>query len=56
MNMLEKLIQQEQELKRKEVLNESKGYLSPKINVEELLRNGCITADDYYKSINDGNI
>lgn len=24
--------------------------LSPKIDIEELLRNGCITADDYRKS------
>ena len=49
--MLEKLIEQEQELQQNQVLQESNGYLSPKINVEALLKNGCITADDYHKQI-----
>lgn len=49
--MLDKLIKQEIELKKRQVLKEANGYLSPKIDVEKLLNDGCITADDYHRQI-----
>lgn len=47
--MLEKLRRQEIRLVKEQQsqLNEKKIKLSPKIDVEESLRNGYITADDY---------
>lgn len=50
--MLTKLKQQETKLvnEQKSQLNETKITLSPKINIEEKLRNGYISADDYKKS------
>lgn len=49
--MLDKLIKQEIEPKKRQVLKEANGYLSPKIDVEKLLSDGCITADDYHRQI-----
>lgn len=52
--MLELLKEQEkrltQEQKGTAASNEEKNKLSPKIDIEECLRNGYITADDYRKS------
>ena len=50
--MLEKLKEQEARLVKEQQsqLHEGKIKLSPKIDIEECLRNGYITADDYRKS------
>ena len=50
--MLEKLKKQEAMIIKedKQYLQEGKIKLSPKIDVEECLRNGYITADDYEKT------
>lgn len=50
--MLEKLKEQEARLVKEQQrqLHEGKIRLSPKIDIEEKLRNGYITADDYEKS------
>lgn len=50
--MLEKLLAQEARLVKEQErhLQEGPIKLSPKINIEEKLRNGYITADDYRKS------
>ena len=50
--MLEKFKEQEAMIikKDKQYLQEGKIKLSPKIDVEECLRNGGITADDYRKT------
>ena len=50
--MLEKLKEQEAMIIKedKQYLQEGKIKLSPKIDVEECLRNGGITADDYRKT------
>ena len=50
--MLEKLMEQEARLVKEQQshLHEGKIKLSPKIDVEECLRNGYITADDYEKT------
>ena len=50
--MLEKLKEQEAMIIKedKQYLQEGKIKLSPKIDVEECLRNGYITADDYEKT------
>lgn len=32
-------------------INEAVQYLSPKIDIQEKLKNGYITADDYLKSL-----
>lgn len=50
--MLEKLKEQEARLVAEQMKNAPKGpiKLSPKIDIEECLRNGGITADDYEKS------
>lgn len=50
--MLEKLKEQEARLVKEQQshLHEGKIKLSPKIDVEECLRNGYITADDYRKT------
>ena len=50
--MLEKLMEQEARLVKEQQshLQEGKIKLSPKIDVEECLRKGYITADDYEKS------
>ena len=50
--MLEKLKEQEARLVKEQQsqLHEGKIKLSPKIDIEECLRNGGITADDYRKS------
>ena len=47
--MIEKLLEQEKRLKEKEVLIETT-YRSPKIDVDELLKKGYISAEDYEKS------
>lgn len=51
-NMLEELIKQEEILVKEQQsqLQEGKIKLSPKIDIEEKLRNGYITADDYEKT------
>jgi len=49
--MVEKLLKEEAEFRSKEIIEESGEIaLSPKIDVEALLRNGAITLDDYRKS------
>lgn len=50
--MLEILKEQEKEIieSDKQKIQEGKIKLSPKIDIEESLRNGYITADDYRKS------
>lgn len=50
--MLEILKEQEKEIieSDKHKIQEGKIKLSPKIDIEESLRNGYITADDYRKS------
>ena len=50
--MLEKLKEQEARLVTEQMKNAPKGpiKLSPKIDIEECLRNGGISADDYEKS------
>lgn len=50
--MLEKLKKQEARLVREQLQHMPKGKikLSPKIDIEECLRNGYITADDYEKT------
>ena len=50
--MLEKLKEQEARLVKEQQcqLHEGKIKLSPKIDIEECIRNGGITADDYRKS------
>ena len=50
--MLEKLKEQEAMIIKedKQYLQEGKIKLSPKIDVEECLRNGYITSDDYEKN------
>ncbi|WP_407401193.1 hypothetical protein [Sodaliphilus sp.] len=50
--MLEILKEQEARLVKEQQrhLHEGKIKLSPKINIEECLRNGGITAEDYRKS------
>ena len=50
--MLEILKEQEARLVKEQQrhLHEGKIKLSPKINIEEKLRNGYITADDYEKT------
>ena len=52
MNMLEKLKEQEKRLVKEQrmELSEKKIKLSPKINIEEKLKNGYISADDYRKT------
>ncbi len=37
---------------KKNKINEAVQYLSPKINIQEKLKNGYITADDYLKRLN----
>lgn len=58
--MLEKLKEQEARLVKEQQshLHEGKIGLSPKLDIEEKLRNGYITAEDYRKSLsnNNGNI
>lgn len=50
--MLERLKEQEARLikEKQSRLQEGKIMLSPKIDIEESLRNGYITADDYEKT------
>lgn len=50
--MLEKLKEQEARIIKedKQYLQEGKIKLSPKIDIENKLRNGYITADDYRKT------
>ena len=50
--MLSLLKEQEKEIieSNKQKIQEGKIKLSPKIDIEERLRNGYITADDYRKS------
>lgn len=49
--MVEKLLREEAELRSKDTREESEDIvLSPKINVEELLRTGAVTLEDYKKS------
>ena len=50
--MLEKLKEQEARLVKEQqsLLHEGEIKLSPKIDIEECLRNGGISADDYRKS------
>lgn len=50
--MLEKLKEQEARLVAEQMKNAPKGplKLSPKIDIEECLRNGYITTDDYRKT------
>ena len=50
--MLEKIKEQEARLVKEEQrkLHEGKIKLSPKIDIEECIRNGGVTADDYRKS------
>ncbi len=50
--MLELLKEQEARIVEENMKNASKEpiKLSPKIDIEECLRNGCITADDYRKT------
>ena len=50
--MLEILKEQEKEIieSDKQKIQEGKIKLSPKIDIEESIRNGYITADDYRKS------
>ena len=50
--MLEKLKEQEERLAKEQqsYLCEGKIKLSPKINIEEKLRQGYITAEDYEKT------
>jgi hypothetical protein len=50
--MLEKLKEQEARIIKedKQYLQEGKIKLSPKIDIENKLRNGYITADDYEKT------
>lgn len=50
--MLEKLMEQEARLVKEQQSHYQEGEirLSPKIDVEQKLRNGYITADDYEKS------
>lgn len=45
--MVQKLIEEEKRLLEKEQLIEST-YRSPKIDVEELIRNGYVSAEDYH--------
>lgn len=58
--MLEKLKEQEARLVKEQQshLHEGKIKLLPRIDIEEKLRNGYITAEDYRKSLsnNNGNI
>ena len=48
--MIEKLLEEEKRLQEKEVLIETT-YRSPKIDVDELIKNGYISAEDYHKSL-----
>lgn len=50
--MLKLLMEQEKKLVAEQMshLNEKEIKLSPKIDIEECLRNGGITADEYRKS------
>lgn len=50
--MLEKLMEQEARLVKEQQsqLPEGEIKFSPKIDIEECLRNGCITADDYRRT------
>ena len=48
--MIEKLLEEEKRLQEKEVLIETT-YRSPKIDVDELIKNDYISADDYHKSL-----
>lgn len=52
LEMLEKLKKQEVMLVKEQQshMNDEKIKLSPKIDIEEKLRNGYITADEYRKS------
>ena len=47
--MVQNLMEEEKRLTEKEQLLES-AYRSPKINVEELIRLGYISAEDYHNS------
>ena len=47
--MVQKLMEEEKRLTEKEHLVEST-YRSPKIDVEELIRNGYVSAEDYHNS------
>lgn len=47
--MIEKLLEEEKRLKEKEHLIETT-YRSPKINVEDLLKEGYISAEEYHNS------
>lgn len=47
--MVKKLEEQEKMLKQKFVLLEANGYLSPKINIQQKLANGYISAEDFTK-------
>ncbi len=49
--MVQKLMEEEKRLTEKEQLVETT-YRSPKIDVEELLRNGYVSAEDYRNSRN----
>lgn len=47
--MVQKLIEEEKRLLEKEQLIESTDR-SPKIDIEELIRNGYVSAEDYHNS------
>ncbi len=47
--MVQKLMEEEKRLTEKEQLVEST-YRSPKINVEELIMQGYVSAEDYHNS------
>lgn len=46
-SILEQLIQDEKELISKQIISDSNGYLSPKINVKKLLQQGYVTAEQH---------
>ena len=49
--MVEKLLKEELEFRKEEIIEESEDVvLSPKIDVDKLLRGGAITLDDYRKT------
>ena len=48
--MIEKLLEEEKRLQEKEILIETT-YRSPKIDIDELIKNGYISAEDYHKSL-----